>query len=60
MGLWPRLGAWLLLTPLLVIYQAVLIRPALYYAATQVRNMGWATRGAKAHGRHRKLVETAA
>jgi hyaluronan synthase len=48
-----RLAAWLLLTPLLVIYQAVLIRPALYYAATQVRNMSWATRGDVKHRRQR-------
>jgi hyaluronan synthase len=48
-----RLAAWLLLTPLLVIYQTVLIRPALYYAATQVRNMGWATRGTVRHRKER-------
>jgi hyaluronan synthase len=48
-----RLASWLLLTPLLVPYQALLIRPAMYYAATQTRRMGWATRGATQRGRHR-------
>jgi hyaluronan synthase len=48
-----RLIGWLLLTPLLVIYQAVLIRPAMYYAITQVRNMGWATRGTVKHRKER-------
>lgn len=46
-----RLAAWLLLTPLLVAYQTILIRPAMYYAITQVRNLGWATRAAR--GRYR-------
>jgi hyaluronan synthase len=48
-----RLIAWLLLTPLLVIYQATLIRPAMYYAVTQVRKTGWDTRGQKVQGKYR-------
>jgi hyaluronan synthase len=58
--LWKRLVTWLTLTPLLVVVQALLIRPAMYYAVTQVRNTDWATRGAKVRGRHRKLAESAA
>jgi hyaluronan synthase len=41
-----RLLSWLALTPLLVIVQAMLIRPAMYYAIVKVRDMGWSTRGA--------------
>lgn len=49
-----RLATWLALTPLLVAYQALLIRPAMYYAATQTKNNSWATRSAdKTRGRHR-------
>jgi hyaluronan synthase len=48
-----RLASWLVLTPLLVIYQAVLIRPAMYFAVTQTNRMNWATRGTAKHGRHR-------
>jgi hyaluronan synthase len=39
-----RLATWLFLTPLLSLFQLLLIRPAMYYAMTQVRNKGWATR----------------
>jgi len=54
LGLGPRLATWLFLTPLLVPYQTLLIRPSMYYAITQVRNMGWATRGAEVAPKHRR------
>ncbi|MEU0991713.1 glycosyltransferase [Streptomyces sp. NPDC005953] len=41
-----RLVVWLLFTPVLLVYQMLVIRPAMYYAATQTRRMGWVTRGA--------------
>lgn len=44
LGVWTRVATWLLVAPLLVPYQALLIRPAMYYAATRTRDMGWATR----------------
>ncbi|GAA5025778.1 glycosyltransferase family 2 protein [Actinopolymorpha pittospori] len=43
-----RLLSWLFLTPLVSVFQMLLIRPAMYYATTQVRSDAWATRGAPA------------
>jgi hyaluronan synthase len=42
-----RLATWLFLTPLLSLFQLFLIRPAMYFAASQVRNQGWVTRKTK-------------
>nr|WP_238362680.1 glycosyltransferase family 2 protein [Actinopolymorpha pittospori] len=41
-----RLLSWLFLTPLVSLFQKALIRPAMYWATTQVRSDSWATRGA--------------
>ncbi|SDU42951.1 glycosyltransferase family 2 protein [Jiangella alkaliphila] len=49
-----RIAAWLLLTPLLVPYQALLIRPAMYWAITQLRDTSWATRGTTHQPTHRR------
>jgi len=39
-----RIGAWLVLTPVLVLLQMGVIRPAMYYALTRVRSLAWVTR----------------
>ncbi|MGI5292864.1 glycosyltransferase family 2 protein [Nonomuraea polychroma] len=45
---WPRLWVWACLTPLLMAVQVVVIRPAMWQALAQVRQLGWVTRGAAA------------
>jgi hyaluronan synthase len=50
-----RLSTWLLLTPLLVLYQTFLVKPSMYYAITQVRNTSWSTRAVRsAAPKHRR------
>ncbi len=39
-----RVAAWLFLTPLLVLLQMGVIRPAMYYAIKKVRSLAWVTR----------------
>ncbi|GAA5000751.1 hypothetical protein GCM10023317_32740 [Actinopolymorpha pittospori] len=43
-----RLALWLFLTPLVSLFQMLLLRPAMYWATTQVRSESWATRGSPA------------
>jgi hyaluronan synthase len=45
MGRRDRFLAWLVLTPLLVPFQLVVVRPAMYWALTRLRSQAWATRG---------------
>jgi hyaluronan synthase len=44
MGLTKRFGLWLVLVPFLSLWQLIVIRPAMYWALTQVRNESWNTR----------------
>jgi hyaluronan synthase len=46
-----RLGVWLFLTPLLVVFLAAVIRPAMYWSLVKLRDSGWSTRSRR--GRHR-------
>jgi hyaluronan synthase len=52
-----RLTTWLFLTPPLSLFQLFLVRPAMYYAVSQVRNRGWVTRHRVPYSPRRALVE---
>jgi hyaluronan synthase len=44
MRLRDRFLAWLLLTPLLVVLQMAIVRPAMYMSLTKLRSLAWVTR----------------
>jgi hyaluronan synthase len=41
---WSRFVSWLLLTPLLIPWNLLVVKPALYRAIPETRNFGWDTR----------------
>lgn len=58
LGLGTRIASWVFLTPLLLPYQTLLIRPAMYWAITQTRKLAWSTRGDEPQPKRHRKVES--